>query len=454
MSPEELLALDRRHVWHPYTAIDDARTPLIVERAAGARFYTHDGRSLLDGNSSWWAAGLGHNHPRLVAALREQAERMCHVPLAGITHEPATLLARELAEVAPPGLTRVFFSDDGSTAVEAAIKLAVQYFAQSGQPEKTKLVGLVDAFHGETAGVASLGGVELFRRAAGPLLFDALHVPTPAAPPAHVDLDAHAAAAFAAVNRLLEARGHEIAAVLVEPIVQGAAGMQMYPPSYLADLRAACTRHDVLLIADEVFTGYGRTGPMWACDHASVAPDLLCLGKTFAGGMLPMAATLASERIASAFGGGRARAFLHGHTFCGNPLGAAVARAALAVMRDEDVLGQVRRKAPRLRAAVQDAAARLGDRAMRPRALGMIAALDLVSSTTAGSVASQGVSLGGYLGAAGWRAYDAALERGAYLRPLGDTVYLSPPLTISDDDLDELCQVFVAAVTAAQGGTT
>ena len=220
----------------------------------------------------------------------------------------------------------------------------------------------------------------------------------------------------------------------------------MYAPSYLAELRAACTRHDVLLIADEVFTGYGRTGPMWACEHAGIAPDLLCLGKTFAGGMLPMAATLISESLADGFRGGRARAFLHGHSFCGNPLGAAVARAALAVMRDEDVLGQVRRKSERLRAAVFGAATRLGDRAVRPRALGMVAALDLVADAVPGGSSS------GYLGAAGWRAYDAALARGAYLRPLGDTVYLAPPLTISDDDLDELCQVFVAAVTAAQEG--
>jgi adenosylmethionine-8-amino-7-oxononanoate aminotransferase len=182
LDPDELLALDRRHVWHPYSPIDDPRPPLVVERAAGARLFLAGGRSLLDGNSQWWASGLGHNHPRLVAALRAQADALCHVSLAGLTHEPAVLLARDLVAVAPAGLERVFFSDNGSTAVEAAIKLAVQYFAQIGRPEKTKLVGLVDAFHGETAGVASLGGVELFRRASGPLLFDALHVPTPAVP--------------------------------------------------------------------------------------------------------------------------------------------------------------------------------------------------------------------------------------------------------------------------------
>jgi adenosylmethionine-8-amino-7-oxononanoate aminotransferase len=446
LSPQEILDLDRRHVWHPYSPIDDPRPPLLVERAQGARLFVEGGRALLDGNSQWWTAGLGHNHPRLVAALTAQAQRLCHVSLAGLTHEPAALLARDLVAVAPPGLERVFFSDDGSTAVEAAIKMAVQYFAQTGRPGKTKLVGLVDAFHGETAGVASLGGVETFRRASGPLLFDALHAPTPAvqagAHAAAVDLDANAAAAFASVSQLLAERGAEIAAVIVEPIVQAAAGMQIYPASYLAELRAACTRHDVLLIADEVFTGYGRTGPMWACDHAQIAPDLMCLGKTFAGGMLPIAATLATERIAQAFGGSRARAFLHGHTFCGNPLGTAVAREALAIMRDEDVLAGVARKERKLRATIDALAAQLGARATRPRALGMICALDLVA----------GDAGGGYLGGAGWRAYDEGLQRGAYLRPLGDTVYLAPPLTISDAELDELCQIFVAAVGTALGG--
>jgi adenosylmethionine-8-amino-7-oxononanoate aminotransferase len=215
--------------------------------------------------------------------------------------------------------------------------------------------------------------------------------------------------------------------------------MRLHPAASLQRLAAACRAHDVLLVADEVFTGFGRTGPMWACDHAKVTPDLLCLGKTFTGGILPMAATLVHERLEPAFRGGRERAFLHGHSFCGNPLGAAVAREVLAVMRDEDVLGQVRAKAPRLAAAVRGVAQAVPG-ATNPRALGMIAAVDLAG--------------GGYLGGAGWRVYDEALARGAYLRPLGDTVYLAPPLTIDDADLDELCAIFAAAVAAAahQGG--
>jgi adenosylmethionine-8-amino-7-oxononanoate aminotransferase len=414
-----LLELDRRHVWHPYTPIDDPRPPLLVSHALGARVTLADGRSILDGNSSWWVAGLGHNHPRLVAALKDQADRMCHVALAGLTHEPAVRLAAELASVAPAGLTRVFYSDNGSTAIEAALKLAVQYFQQTGRPQKCRILGLGDAFHGETAGAASLGGVDVFRRASAPLLFDALHTPETT----RVD----------EALALFDRHGHELAAVVVEPIVQGAGGMRFYPPRLLAELRARCDAHDVLLIADEVFTGYGRTGTMWACEHAGVVPDLLCTGKTFSGGLLPFAATLASERLAEAFRGGRERAFLYGHSYTGNPLGAAVARAALAVMKDEQVVEQARQKQPILLAAMEKAQAIAGGSGAR--ALGMIGAFEL--------------GQGAYLGGAGWRVYDKALELGAYLRPLGDTIYLAPPLTISPADLSELCEITAAAVSAA-----
>jgi adenosylmethionine-8-amino-7-oxononanoate aminotransferase len=434
VSAPDWLALDRRHVWHPYTPVDDPRPPLAIVRAQGARFWDADGKSYLDGNSSWWVAGLGHGHPRVVAALAAQARTMCHVSLAGIAHEPAARLAAELVQVAPPGLDRVFFSDDGSTAIEAAIKLAVQWQAQRGRPDKRRLVALGDAFHGETAGCASLGGVELFRRASGPLLFDAFHLPAPAPGAPCDEPEIAAARAFAAARVLVESHADELAACVVEPVVQGASGMRMYAPALLADLAALCRAHDVLLIVDEVFTGYARTGPMWAVEHAGVTPDLMCLGKTFSGGVLPMAATLVHERLADAFRGDRARAFLHGHSFCGNPLGAAVAREVLAIMRDEDVVAQVARKAPRLRQAVDEAARLTGGR--RPRALGMIAAFDLPGGA-------------GYLGERGWRAYDAGLARGAYLRPLGDTLYLAPPLTIADDELDELCTSFVAAARAA-----
>jgi adenosylmethionine-8-amino-7-oxononanoate aminotransferase len=428
VSVSDWLALDRRHVWHPYTATDDPRPPLAVVRSQGACFWDAAGKRYLDGNCSWWVAGLGHGHPRLVAAMVRQAESLAHISLAGVAHEPAARLAAEVIEVAPAGLSRVFFSDDGSTAVEAAIKLAVQYFAQSGRPEKHRILALGDAFHGETAGCASLGGVELFRRASGPLLFDAFHLPAPSGS------EGDPATVFAAARALVAEHGHELAACVLEPMVQGASGMRMYPARLLAELGALCRANDVLLIADEVFTGYGRTGPMWAVSHAGLTPDLMCLGKTFSGGFMPMAATLIHERLTGAFAGGRERAFLHGHSFCGNPLGAAVAREVLAIFRDEDILGQVAVKAPRLAAIARRAAEACG--AQSVRALGMICAVDLPAQ-------------GGYLGQRGWRAYDAGLELGAYLRPLGDTLYLAPPLNISIGELDELGEIFVAAARAA-----
>ena len=401
--------------------------PLVIAEAFGPWLVDLDGRRYLDGNSSWWVAALGHRHPRLVAAAKAQLDTLGHTSLAGVTHAPAALLGRDLVAVAPPGLTRVFFSDDGSTAVEAAVKIAAQYFAQNGRPEKRRFVALDGAFHGDTVGATSLGGVPIFRRPFAALTFDVLHVP---APLADEPADAPYGRAFAALAELLAAQGAEIAAVVIEPIVQGAAGMRIYPAAYLRALREATRRHDVLLIADEVFTGYGRTGPMWACDHAAISPDLLCTAKAFSGGLLPMAATLATEAIFAGFFGGRSRAFLHGHSFTGNPLGAAVAREVLAVYRDEGVLAQVARKAPRLAALADALRGRPGVTAAR--SIGLVAACDLAG--------------GGYLGELGWEVYRAALARGAYLRPLGDTVYLTPPLTIPEAALEQLCAIVIAAV--------
>jgi adenosylmethionine-8-amino-7-oxononanoate aminotransferase len=357
---------------------------------------------------------------------------MCHVSLAGVTHEPAARLAEDLVAVAPAGLTKVFFSDDGSTAVEVAAKMAVQFWKQNGRPERRRLVALEGAFHGDTVGAASLGGVDVFRQAFGALLFDVVRVPAPFGNGA-----AEFGAAFAAVEEALARASGEIAAVFVEPILQGAAGMRIYAPAFLARLRELCTKHDVLLVADEVFTGYGRTGPMWACEHAGVAPDLLCTAKSFSGGMLPMAATLATERVYAGFLGASARAFFHGHSFTGNPLGAAVAREVLAVYREEDVLGQAARKAQRLAALVDELEPMIGRE--RCRQLGMAAAFDLRGAE------------GSYLGELGWRVYDEGLRRGAYLRPLGDTVYLTPPLLTDDADLDRLCSIFADSVRAVLG---
>ncbi len=416
---DRIVGLDKGLVWHPYTPMQQYREetdPLVIERAEGARLYDVDGRSYLDANSSWWVATLGHNHPRLVAALKRQADQLCHTALAGITHAPAVDLAEALLHVAPAGVAHVFFSDDGSTAVEVAMKLALQYWAQNGRPERRRFVALDGAFHGETLGVAALGGVEVFRRPFAGVLLECLHVPAPG------DGEAYARA-FEALERALREGADTIAAVVLEPVVQGAAGMRIYDPAYLRAARELCDRHDVFLVCDAVFTGYGRTGKMWACEHAGISPDLLCTAKGFSGGMLPMAATLATERIFEGFLGDPERAFYYGHSFCGNPLGAAVAREVLRVFEEEKILEQVQRKERTIAAAFEEMATLPG--VARVRSLGMIGALDLDGDA-------------GYLAGAGWRVYAKARELGAYLRPLGNVVYVAPPLVIGDAELDEL----------------
>jgi adenosylmethionine-8-amino-7-oxononanoate aminotransferase len=434
-SRDQIVALDKAYVWRPYTAMRvylDEVDPLVIVRAQGSRLFDADGRGYIDGNASWWAATLGHRHPRILQAMGQQIKTLDHCALAGIAHEPAAALAAELCAVAPPGMTRVFYTDDGSTAIEAAVKMALQHWVLRGAKRKTRFVALDGAFHGETVGATSLGGVEIFRRPFASVLFECVHVAVG---------DGHARA-FDAMRELLERDHDEIAAVVVEPILQGAAGMRTYPASYLVELRALCDRTGVLLVFDEVFTGYGRTGPMWAAEHADVSPDLMCLGKAFSQ-IVPMGATLVTERIFETFTTDRDTAFFYGHTFCGNPIGAAIAREVLAIYKEDDVLGQVATKAPRL-ARAMDRIAKV-DGVKRVRSIGMACAADLGQDASA----EESLEEAGYLGTAGWRVHAEARKRGAYVRPLGDTVYLCPALTIDDADLEELLAIFEESITAA-----
>jgi adenosylmethionine-8-amino-7-oxononanoate aminotransferase len=442
---EHLVELDRAHVWRPYTSSVTQQTedPLVIDRAQGVWLHDVDGTRYLDANGSWWVQALGHNHPRIVRAIAEQSPSLLHCSMAGTTHEHAARLAKELIDVAPPGLQRVFYSDNGSTAVEVALKIAFQYWQQNGKPRKTKFLSLGGAFHGDTVGCMSVGGLSLFRKAFAPLLFDVLQVapPTFAAvgdadegaysddtsnptcdPTCDPAYDEAWGALFAQLEQVIDTHRAELAAVIVEPLIQGAAGMHMWRPHHLARLREVTEQAGVLLIADEVFVGYGRTGRMWACDHAGISPDLMCLAKAFSGGAFPMAATLATERVFEGFSGDIHRALMHGHTFCGNPLGARLAREVLAIYRDERIVDHVARLAPRVREAFAQLAPLKG--VQRVRSMGLVAAADL--------------GAGGYTGRAGWRVYEAARRRGVYLRPLGDTVYICPALTIGDDELELL----------------
>jgi adenosylmethionine-8-amino-7-oxononanoate aminotransferase len=455
MDRPDIVRLDKRYVWHPYTPMDAwaDEDPIVVARARGAWLEDVDGTRYLDGNASWYVAALGHGHPRLLRALKEQCESLAHCALAGIAHEPAARLAEELVAIAPVDraegrarLTRVFYVDDGSTAIDAAVKMCAQARQQLGQPQKTRFVALDGAYHGDTVGATSLGGVEIFRRPYAGVTFECVRAPFPEAGAFE--------RAFAVIEALVEEDASRIAAVFVEPVVQGAGGMRIYDAAYLRALRRLCDEHDVWLVADEVFAGYGRTGPMWACEHAGIAPDVMCIGKAFAG-YVPMGAVLASEDVFRAFRGGRERAFLHGHTFCGNPIGAALAREVLAVYREEGVLEHARGHWARIAEAFGRLASVPG--VARVRSLGMIGAADLDEPADVGRI---GAREGGrpstsasYLDTLGWRVYAEARRRGAYLRPLGSTVYVCPPLTIEPGELARLLAILeesVRAVTSAR----
>lgn len=424
---DELVALDRAHLWRPYTSAEDhaQKDPLVIAEAHGPWLTDLDGKRYLDANGSWWVSTLGHRHPRLVAALNRQAAKLPHCAYAGIAHEEAVLLARELIQIAPAGMSRVFFSDDGSTAVEVAVKMAFQYWQQNGRPKRTRFLTLGGGFHGDTVGAMSVSGIHAFRHAFGPLLFDTVHVP--------VEKDGGFERAIDALVQTLKAESDTLAAVIVEPLIQGSSGMRMYSADLLRKLREATTQADCFFIADEVFTGYGRTGTFWAVEQAGVTADLLCTAKGFSGGLLPFAATLATERLYDGFRGGKERALMHGHSYFANPLGAAVAREVLAVYRDEDVLGQVRHKATLIERSFRELNKLPG--VLATRSLGMVAACDLGEAN--------------YLGQRGWKVYEQARQRGAYLRPLGNTVYICPALTIPEDDLQHLLQIVHESIGAA-----
>ncbi len=416
-------------MWPPYTSRERHEThePLVIVEAEGSWLTDADGTRYFDAIGSWWTCTLGHRHPRLVARVRAQSERFFHVAAGGITHPEIAQLAEELAAVAPKGLLRTHFSDDGSTAIEVATKIAFQYWQQNGRPTRRRFVALSGAYHGDTLAPMSLASIEEFRGAFGPLLFEVIHAPHPE--------DVHGwERVLEVVGRTLREGADEIAALVVEPLVQGASGMRMHAPEVLRALHALTREVDTFLVADEVFTGYGRTGTMWACEQAGITPDLMCLAKGYTAGVLPMAATMATARVYDGFSGGPTRALMHGHTFCGHALGAAVAREVLSIYRDEAVLEGIGVRARMIEAAFARMGALDGVRATR--SLGMIGALDL------GDVGYGGTGLG-------QRAADEAKRRRIFLRPLGDTIYVTPRLNVPMDELAWLLEALDESVRAA-----
>ena len=424
VNPDSIVALDHAHLWHPFTQQREwcDEHPVVIERAEGTDLLDPDGRRYIDGVSSLWCNVHGHRHPAIDAAVRDQLDRVAHSTMLGLTHPGAAELAARLVEIAPPGLSRVFYSESGSTAVEIALKMAFQYWQQreGERCARTSFVCLSGGYHGDTIGSVSVGGIDLFHGAFGPLLFKTYRVDP---------------GDTRKLERVLDLHAREIAAVIVEPLVQGADGIRVQPPGFLRAARELTEAHGVFLIADEVATGFGRTGTMFACEQERVAPDLLCLGKGLTAGYLPLAATLASERVYEGFLGAHEdfRTFFHGHTFTGNPLGCAAALANLEVFRTEGTLLRLQPKI-RLLGELLEPVARMAEVA-EVRGRGFMVGIDLGEHDPALRL--------------GHRVTLAARERGAIVRPLGDTVVLMPPLSISKADLRRLVAIVADSIGAA-----
>lgn len=425
-------------LWHPFTQEGTEPPPPVIRSAKGVYLETQDGRRILDAISSWWVNIHGHAHPSIAEAVARQAARLEHVLFAGFSHEPAEELAARLAKVVPAALRHVFFSDDGSTAVEVALKLALQYWANCGRPQKRKIVALEHAYHGDTAGAMSVSDDSPFTAPFQTMRFPVLR--------AHSAYCAHCPVGLTRatcrieclhkLERMLSEQAGEIAAVIVEPLLQGAGGMIVHPEEFLAGVRKLTRDHDVLLIADEVLTGFGRTGRMFACERAGVVPDLMCVAKGLTGGFLPLAATFATDRVHDAFTGGDAsRRFFHGHSYTANPIACAAANASLQIFEAEPVFERI--------AAIEKMhAARLPALAAHPRVadvrqIGSVAAIELA------------VPDAGYLSSLRPRLYAYYLSRGVLLRPLGNVVYILPPYVIRPDELNFVYDVIQDSLAMA-----
>ncbi|MDT3400004.1 adenosylmethionine--8-amino-7-oxononanoate transaminase [Streptomyces sp. B1866] len=435
LAPADLLALDRRHVWHPYGPMPGREAPLVVESAAGVRLRLAEPaagrRELVDGMSSWWSAIHGYNHPVLNDAVREQLDRMSHVMFGGLTHEPAVRLAARLVEITPEPLRHVFLADSGSVSVEVAVKMCLQYWRSVGEPGRRRLLTWRGGYHGDTWQPMSVtdpdGGMhhlwsDLLPRHvfadAPPSGFDA--APDPA-------YEAH-------LRELIARHAHELAAVIVEPVVQGTGGMRFHSPHWLRVLREACDEHGVLLVFDEIATGFGRTGALFAADHAGVSPDVMCVGKALTGGYLTLAAALCTSRVAEGISRGEVPVLAHGPTFMGNPLATAVAGASVDLLLGHDWRQEIKRIETGLREGLAEAAGLPGVRDVR--VLGAIGVVQLERAMDGAALAA---------------ATRAAVGAGVWLRPFRDLVYTMPPYITGDEDLARICAAVRAAAAAAAG---
>lgn len=423
LANEQVLDLDRQHIWHPYTSIP-ARHPLYqVTSAAGATLKLADGRELIDGMASWWSVIHGYNHPRLNDAAHRQIDTLAHVMFGGLTHRPAAELVGRLLDVAPARLDRVFLCDSGSVSVEVALKMAIQYWQARGQSAKSRFLALEGGYHGDTFGAMSVcdpvnGMHHLFNRVLPRNFF---------APRPQSRFDGEwQADDIAAAEAIIAEHAGQIAAVILEPVVQGAGGMRFYHPRYLYELRHLCDRHDILLIADEIATGFGRSGRLFACEHAGIEPDILCLGKALTGGYLTLAATLTTESIAATISSGEAGCFMHGPTFMGNPLACSVAAASIDLLLESDWQNEIKRIERRLTVGLEPCRNLPG--VIDVRVLGAIGVVEMAEPVDVPAL------------------QETLIARGVWLRPFGRLIYTMPPYIMTDEQLDTLTSAIYQAL--------
>lgn len=443
ISTEQLRLWDKRHVWHPFTQMQEWERDeqIIIVKGEGCWLIDTDGNRYLDGVASMWTNVHGHCRHELNEALKEQVDRLEHSTLLGLASEQSIILAARLAEITPPGLDRFFYSDNGSTAMEVAVKMAYQYQVHAGHPERSRFITFRNAYHGDTLGAVSVGGIGIYHTTFKPLMFETLQAPAPYCYRCELGCNRLTCnmECVDAVEQLMEHNAGLIAGLVIEPLVQGAGGMIVQPPGFLRRLRELCDRYDILMIADEVATGFGRTGKMFACQHEGVVPDIMAISKGIAAGYLPLAATVTTDKVYSAFLGSYAelKTFFHGHTFTGNPLACAVALRSLELFQNDNLLAALQPKIARLKQGLEafETLPHVGDL----RQCGLAAGIELVENRETGAAYPWEEKVG-------IRVSLEARKRGVFTRPLGNTVVIFPPLVISDDEIDLLLSVLKESI--------
>lgn len=444
MDISELISQDLKYIWHPCSQMKDYEElkPIIIDHGKGVKLYDKNGKEYIDIVSSWWCNLLGHCNPKINSAVKEQIDCLEHVIFANFSHEPAIKLCGELMKIIPKGLCKFNFSDNGSASVECALKMAFQFQYQTGKPGKKRFMCLTDGYHGETIGALSVGTMDLYAKIYKPMLMDTIRIQAPdcyrcpyGKTRTHCDCEC-----FEHAEKSFEQYADETAAVIVEPLLQGSAGMRIYPALYLKKLRNLCDKYDVLLISDEIATGFGRTGKMFAFDHAEVSPDIMCISKGLTGGYMPMAITVTTQEIYDAFYAdySKGKAFMHSHTYSGNPLGCACALAVQKIFREDNILENAQKRAVYLNKKLTE---RLGDykHTGEIRSIGLINAIELVKDPST-KQPFEGSARTGY------QIYKKALDIGLVLRPLGDVIYFNPPLIINDQEIDQSVDLCANAI--------